>query len=222
MRLEAVAVLQDGGDAVKSTLIAATKDQNPAVRARAVRALGARKDPALANIYQQLLNDESYRVIRAAAEALGQTKSESSYESLMKLIDTPSWRDTIRASGLAGLAALGDKRALDVALKYAATGNSTQIRTSSINILATVGKNDPRVFPVISETFLKSASPFNFGLFNASGRALVELGDQRALAVFEQAGQKVSDERAKSMLQQLTQQLKQKTEPATSSRLLKN
>jgi len=216
MRSEAVAVLQNGGDAVKSTLIAATKDQNPEVRARAVRVLGARKDPALANIYQQLLNDESYRVIRAAAEVLGQTKSESSYESLVKLVDTPSWRDTIRASGLAGLAALGDKRALDVALKYAATGNSRQIRTVSINMLAAMGKNDPRVFPVISEAFLKSASPLNLTLFNTSGRALVELGDQRALAVFEQAGQKVSDERAKSTLQQLTQQLKQKTEPATS------
>jgi HEAT repeat protein len=217
MRFEAVAVLQDGGDAVKSTLIAATKDQSSRVRARAVQALGTRKDPALANTYQQLLNDESYRVIRVAAEALGQTKSESGYDSLMKLVETSSWRDNIRSSGLAGLAALGDKRSLDVALKYSATGNSAQIRAASINILAAIGKNDPRVFPVISETLLKSASPYNAALFEASARALVELGDQRGLEVFQQAGQKVSKERAKSHLQQLTQQLKQKAQPATSN-----
>jgi HEAT repeat protein len=186
------------------------------VRARAVQALGTRKDPALAGTYQQLLNDESYRVIRVAAEALGQTKSESSYDSLMKLVETPSWRDNISIAGLAGLAALGDKRALDVALKYAAVGNSASIRAASMNILATLGKNDPRVFPILSETLLKSASPYNAALFEASARALVELGDQRGLEVFEQAGQKVSLERVKSRLQQLTQQLKQKRAPVTS------
>src|SRR5262249_30234529 len=99
MRYEAVAVLQDGGDSVKSTLIAATKDQSPQVRVRAIRALGTRKDPTLASTYEQLLGDESYRVIRAAAEALGQTKSESGYEPLMKLVETPSWRENIRVAG---------------------------------------------------------------------------------------------------------------------------
>ena len=215
MRVEAIAVVQDGGDAVKSTLVAATKDQNARVRVRAVQALGTRKDPALASMYQQLLNDESYRVIRVAAEALGQTKSESAYNPLMKLVETSSWRDNISTAGFAGLAALGDKRALDVALKYSAAGNSAQIRAASISILATLGKNDPRVFPIISETLLKSASPYNATLFEASARALVELGDQRGLEVLEQAGQKVSIERVKSRLQQLTQQLKQKTTVTT-------
>jgi phosphoserine phosphatase len=72
------------------------------------------------------------------------------------------------------------------------------------------------VFPILSETLLKSASPYNAALFEASARALVELGDQRGLEVFEQAGQKVSLERVKSRLQQLTQQLKQKGAPVTS------
>jgi aminopeptidase N len=218
MKVEALAVVQDGGDAVKSVLVAATKDQNARVRVRAVQALGTRKDPTLAGMYQQLLNDESYRVIRVAAEALGQTKSESSYDSLMKLVETPSWRDNISTAGLAGLAALGDKRALDVALKYAAVGNSAQVRAASINVLAMLGKNDSRVFPILSETLLKSASPYNAALFEASARALVELGDQRGLEIFEKAGQKVSLERVKSRLQQLTQQLKQKAAPVTSVR----
>ncbi len=78
MRFESAAALQDApGNYVKTALLAATRDKNPRVRARAIQALGARKDPTLASTYQQLLGDESYSVIRAAAEALGQTKTTS-------------------------------------------------------------------------------------------------------------------------------------------------
>ena len=184
------------------------------MRARAIQALGALKDPTLADTFQQSLGDESYAVIRAAAEALGQTKNPAGYDSLMKLLDTSSWRDNIRVAGLNGLAALGDKRSLDTALKYSASGNSGQIRAAAITILAAVGKDDPRVFPLISEALLKSASPFNAALFGASGRALVELGDQRGVEVFEQAGKKLTSPRAIPLLQQLEQQLKQKAQAA--------
>jgi aminopeptidase N len=213
MRFEDAAALQDvTGDDVKTALLAATKDKNPRVRARAVRALGARKDPSLADAFQQSLGDESYGVIRAGAEALGQTKNPAAYDSLMKLLDTPSWRDNIRVAGLNGLAALGDKRSLDIALKYSASGNSAQIRAAAITVLAAVGGDDPRVFPLISETLLQSVSPFNTVLFGASGRALVALGDQRGLEIFEQAGKKLTSPRAIPLLQQLVQQLKEKAQ----------
>ncbi len=215
MRFEDAAALQDAtGDAVKTALLAATKDKNPRVRARAIQALGALKDPTLVTTYQDALDDESYGVIRAAAEALGQTKSSSGYDSLMKLLDTSSWRDNLRVAGLNGLAALGDSRSLDIALKYSAAGNSGQVQAAAITILAAVGKNDPRVFPLISEALLKSVSPFNAALFSASGRALVELGDQRGVEVFEQASQKLISPRARPLLQQLVEQLKQKAQAA--------
>jgi aminopeptidase N len=146
---------------------------------------------------------------------LGLTKNAAGYDSLVNLLDTSSWRDSIRLAGLNGLAALGDKRSLDVALKYSASGNSGQIRAAAIAILAAVGKDDPRVFPLVSEALLKSASPFNAALFGASSRALVELGDQRGVEVFEQAGKKLASPRALPQLQQLEQQLKQKAQVAT-------
>jgi aminopeptidase N len=215
MRFEDAAALQDAtGDAVKGSLIAATKDKHPRVRARAIQALGARKDPTLANTFVHVLTDESYGVIRAAAEALAQTKSTSAYDSLVKLIDTPSWRENIRVSGLMGLAGIGDKRSLDIALKYSASGNPPQVRAAAITLLAAVGKDDPRVFPIVSETLLKSVSPFNPALFGASGRALVELGDQRGLEILEQASKKLASPRALPQLQQLIDQLKQKPQAA--------
>ncbi len=114
-----------------------------------------------------------------------------------------------------GLATLGDKRSLETALKYSASGNSGQIRAAAITILAAVGKDDPRVFPLVSEALLKSASPFNAALFGASGRALVQLGDQRGVEVLEQASQKLNSQRARPLLQQLLQQLKQKAQTTT-------
>jgi aminopeptidase N len=215
MRFEDAAALQDAtGEGVKTALLVATEDKNPRVRARAIQALGARKDPSLAGTFQTSLGDESYGVIRAAAEALGQTKNPVGYDALVKLLDTSSWRDTIRVAGLNGLAVLSDNRSLDAALKYSASGNSGQIRAAAITILAAVGKDDPRTFPIVSEALLKSVSPFNAALFGASGRALVELGDQRGVEVFEQAGKRLVSPRGLPQLQQLEQQLKQKAQSA--------
>jgi HEAT repeat protein len=213
MRFEDAAALQDAtGDGVKTALLLATKDKNPRVRARAIQALAPRKDPSLADAFQQALGDESYAVIRAAAEALGQTRNPVGYSVLMKLLEMSSWRDNVRVAGLNGLAALGDKRALDTALTYAANGNSTPVRVAAIIALAAVGKDDPRVFPLVSEALVKSASPFNAALFRAYGRALVELGDQRGVEVFEQAGRKIASPRGIPLLQQLEQQLNQKAQ----------
>ena len=127
----------------------------------------------------------------------------------MKLLDTPSWRDNIRVAGLNGLAALGDQRSLDGTLRFSASGNPAQVRAAAITVLG-VGKNDPRVFPLISEELLKSVLPFNATLFGASGRALVELGDPRGVDVLEQAAKNLTSQRALPLLQQLVQQLKQK------------
>jgi aminopeptidase N len=215
MRFEDAAALQDAtGDVAKTALLSATKDRNPRVRARAIQSLRVRKDPILATIYQEALGDESYAVIRAAAEALGQTKNAAAYESLIKLLDTSSWRDNIRVAGLNGLAALSDPRSLDSALKYSANGNPAQVQAAAMTVLGAVGKDDPRVFPLISETLLKSVAPFNAALFGASGRALVALGDQRGLEVFEQVSKKLTSPRAIPLLQQLVQQLKQKGQTA--------
>jgi hypothetical protein len=95
-----------------------------------------------------------------------------------------------------------------------ASGNPAQVWAVAIALLGAVGEDDPRVFPIVSEALLKSASPFNAALFGASGRALVALGDQRGLEVLEQAGKKLSSPRAIPLLQQLEQQLKQKAHPA--------
>jgi hypothetical protein len=90
------------------------------------------------------------------------------------------------------------------------------VRAAAIVVLGVTGKDDLRVFPLLSETLVKSASPYNATLFGASGRALVELGDPRGVAILEQAGKKLTSPRAILLLQQLLQQLKQKALPVTT------
>jgi aminopeptidase N len=188
-RLEATASLT-GKKEAREALLPATRDANARVRARAVAALAATKDPTLAGVYQQLLNDQSYGVIRAAAPALGQTKSPAAYDSLIKLIDTPSWRDTIRASALNGLAALGDKRALDLGFKYFNPGNPLAVRAAAVSLLGATGKDDPRTFPLISSALTESIERRNFGLFAGEAEALVALGDERGLSLFQELSKK--------------------------------
>ena len=215
VRLEAATALSNtAGDTVRTALLAATKDHKPKVRARAIQSLAATKDATLAGVYQQFLNDESYAVINEAARALGSTKSPTAYEALVKLIDTPSWRNNIKASALAGLAALGDRRALELGFRNVVAGNPPGVRAAALSILGATGKEDPRTFPLISDMLLQGADRGNFGQVAAASEALVSLGDQRGLAVFEQLAKKFSSiPQAQAFIMQSMKRLQQKAPP---------
>lgn len=191
-RVEMLVAL-NGVKEAKDALLAATKDTDARVRARAVGALAATKDPSLADTYAQLLNDRSYAVIRASASALGQTRSAAGYDALIKLIDLPSWRDTIRASGLTGLAALADKRALELGIKYYAAGNPNGVRSAALSVLGAIGKGDPRVLPILTGVLNEGLDRRSFQLISAAGEAMVALGDERGVTTLEELAKKAGD-----------------------------
>jgi aminopeptidase N len=175
--------------AARTALIAATGDANARVRAAAVISLASSRDPSLASLYLKLLNDQSYAVIKAAALALGDTTSPGAYEALVKLLGQSSWRDNITASGLAGLAELRDKRSLNAALRYAAPGNASQVRTAAVRLLGKIGSDESRAFSLIAETAGKAFAADDINLATAAGDALVSLSDPKGLAVLEQISQ---------------------------------
>ena len=217
-RLEAVTSLT-GSKESKDALLTATRDRNARVRARAVSALAATKDPGLAPVYQQFLNDPSYAVIRAAAFAFGETKNPSAYNELTRLIDVPSWRETIRASALSGLEALGDKRALELGFKYSAAGNPNGVRASALGLLGATGKDDPRTFAIITGTFNEGFERRNFALMFGAADALVGLGDERGLAIFEEMSKKAAaSQRIVAGLSVFEGRLRAKLAPARSNR----
>jgi aminopeptidase N len=205
------------GTEARTALLTATKDKDARVRSTAITALAKSKDPSLASVYQSFLNDQSYATISAAALALGETKSPAAYDALVKLLDVPSWRDQIRAYGLAGLARLEDKRALEAAIRFTSGGNQPQVRGAAIRLLGAVGKDDPRTFELISRMLLASASRQDFQIAAASGEALVKLGDARGVELLERAAKSANSSRFQGFLRQFQQRLRQAAQPAPKS-----
>jgi aminopeptidase N len=180
VRAEAVPLLDPlRAQTDRIALVAASKDPDAHVRQAAVRTLGTSKDRVLAPVYLELLGDPSYAVIEAATVALGQTHDDLAYSALERLVDTPSWHDTITASALSGLAALGDDRALPLAERYAATGHRIEVRVVALKIFAAT-KTDQRTFNLITEALTQSLELRNFDLWRAAAAALVAARDPRA------------------------------------------
>ncbi|HEX8707546.1 MAG TPA: M1 family aminopeptidase [Pyrinomonadaceae bacterium] len=198
----------------RAALVAATKDADARVRARAVTSLAAAQDPQLAGLYRQLLSDQSYATVRAAALALGQTKSPLAYEALAALAGVRSWRDSLRVSALGGLAALGDKRALEAGLLSVAAENQRPVRLAALALLGAVGKDDPRVFAVVSDTLLQSVASNNTQVGRAAAEALVSLNDPRGVETLEQAARAAGASRLQDLIEQYRERLLKGARPA--------
>jgi HEAT repeat protein len=108
------------------------------------------------------------------------------------LLETPSWRDNIKASALSGLGALQDKKAIDLALRYAERGNAPQVRTAAIAILGKVGTGDARAFQLLSDTVTRAFESGNSSLGIAAAEALASLGDPKGLPLLDQIRQTAS------------------------------
>jgi aminopeptidase N len=186
VRLEAATVLTPTNDISRQALIAAVKDTSAKVRARAIASLSSAKNPALIPIYLQSINDRSYAVIRAAALALGQTKSAEAFPALTKLIEEKSWRDSIKVSALNGLSALGDSRGLEIALRLSEKGNAPVLRAAALKMVGAVTRDDPRAFPILSKSLTEAAEKGDFTISTAAAEGLANLGDPRGLGVFEE------------------------------------
>ena len=171
----------------------AVKDQKSLVRAAAIASLGATQDAKFADLYANALNDQSYAVVDSAADALGNTKSPNAYAQLAKLLDQPSWKNRVQIAALNGLANTGDKRATDVAFKYADAKSPSNVRSIALLALTNTGKGDPRVFPLLFDNFKKSLDANKFQAIFESLVGFVKLGDPRGQQAFDAMRAKFKD-----------------------------
>jgi uncharacterized caspase-like protein len=123
----------------------------------------------------------------------------------------PSWRDSIEVSALGGLAALEDKRALDLAFRLAGKGNRPQVRAAALRLLGPIGKDDPRVFTFLSETMTRAVDKADFSLAGAAAEALAALADPRGLAVFESVRKKAEGTSLAAVLMKSDERLRLRT-----------
>lgn len=171
-------------------LLTATKDQRANVRQAAISQLGRLRDAKYADTFAAALNDRSYSVIDAAANALGATKTPQAYDQIARLLDQNSWRDRVRIAALNGLSATGDKRAMETGFKYTDKANPANIRTAALGVLAETGKGDERVFPLLFESFKRSLESSDFNGIFSGFTSFIKLGDPRGQQAFDLAKEK--------------------------------
>ncbi|CAN5428552.1 M1 family aminopeptidase [soil metagenome] len=179
---------------VEQTMLRITKDSNPLVKAEAIQLLGESHEPKHAAVYLSFVDDRSYGVIDAAAEALARTKDARAYDALVKLANTPSWKGRIQAAGLGGLAELGDKRAFDLGYKAAVDKTlPRQVQTTGMSIVAAYGKGDPRAFDLIFGNFKKAYEAGNTGLMINIMGSIIKLADPRGQEAIDMLKTKFKD-----------------------------
>lgn len=177
-------------DKTKAVLNNAMQDKNSLVRAAAISALGLTKDAKYTPKYTAALSDQSYGVIDAAAVALARTNDAAAFNSLVRLTETASWKNRIMLAGLNGLAALGDKRGVDLGFKFNEKTYPANVRAAALNVLAASGKGDARIYPLLIESFKKSLANNDFqGIFSGF-QGIVRLADPRGQEAFDLAKEK--------------------------------
>lgn len=127
-------------------LVAARKAEHPKARRAVARALGAfRGDAACESLAPLLRRDASYLVEATAATSIGKSKSKKAFALLKTALAKDSFNDVIRSGAMAGLAELGDDRAIPLLLKWTEYGKPPYAREAAIAALGQLGQGNKAV-----------------------------------------------------------------------------
>jgi aminopeptidase N len=157
-------------------LTTALATPHPKVRRAIIDALGQFKTAkALDAIRPYALRDDSYLVEAEAARALGRTRQPGAFDTLVDLLDRPSWFDVVRAGAIDGLAALRDDRAVPHMTARIRYGHPPRARRAAIMSLPKLASD--RKAREALEQLLDDSDPL---LRVDVVRALGDLGDAKA------------------------------------------
>lgn len=177
-------------------------DKQAWIRTTAITMLGNTRNAKYADLYIQCLSDSSERVVNAAANALGKTKSPGAFDALMKLKDIPSWKSQSEISALNGLKELGDPRGADVALKYLKDNtlprwwlatSTWDYPVAAAETLVALGKADMG-YSIIFERFKKSLQEDDYNDIFANVFLIVTLADAKGKEIFPILKEKFRDD----------------------------
>ena len=204
-------------DATTTMLLNLIKNGEPWVRVSAVTLLGQTNDVKFADVYINALNDQSERVISAAAIALGKTKSSKSFDILVQLKDKPSWKNQSLMSTLNGLKVLGDSRGAEIALNALRDnhsprwflGNGWDYPFVAAQTLYALGKTED-AYLILLESFKKSIKENDINDIFSNTLLITTIADSRSQEVFDILKEKFKDDaNAMIALNQYEQQFKE-------------
>lgn len=206
-------------EATITVLLTAIKNEKSWNRAAAINFLGMTQDAKFADIYLSVLDDQSDRVINAAANALGKSKSPKAFAALAKLVNKPSWKNQSLISALSGLKQLGDPRGFDIAFKALSdlhlhrwrlpTPPVWDYRVFAVETIVALGKGEA-AFPLIYQRFKTAMNENDLnGIFN-NVLLITKLADPRGQEVFDLLRAKFEDDaNAMSAVNQYEAQFKE-------------
>ncbi|HEX4204672.1 MAG TPA: M1 family aminopeptidase [Ktedonobacteraceae bacterium] len=188
-------------DALIAALQTLDAKQFSRVRTAIASALGKFKAPQQAEMAQRSAQalrsvleagDISYSVETAAAEALGQTRGGQNVDFLVKLLERPSWMNTVQRGIFSGLAATGEDRVADIIAAYVHdTNNHPTLRRAAIIGLRGIGNNRTLYSEEARQRAVDAAIAAlehdHWGPARSTAAyALQALGEKRAIPVLEQ------------------------------------
>ena len=191
VRSEAAMVLGDmQSDPARDILIDALSEgpgiRHPKVRRAAVEALGKyRHAKAAATLLRFARADESYRVEEAALAGLGrQAPTDEIIGLLLAKSQRPTEDDPTCRAAVEALAALGDERGIEPAMRLAALGQPYRTRPAGVRALGKLGRSEARRKEV-REFLVGLLSDPNDRVIEAALAALGEMGDKEAIPALE-------------------------------------
>ncbi len=174
-------------------LLKTIKEETSWLKAWSIGFLGLTKDPKYDEVYLQALNNQSDRVINAAAIALGKSKSTKAFDALVKLKDKPSWKSQSLISCLNGLKELGDPRGTDIAIAALNDIHSPRwwlatpiwdYPVAAIDTVIALGKSDS-VYPLVEERFNMALQENEVNVIFSQLLLLCKLGNPKSKPLFE-------------------------------------
>jgi aminopeptidase N len=190
-------------DEALDVLVKHTQTKHAKVRRAVAAALGQFRSTKAADALKPLaLKDASYLVEAEAARALGQTRQAVAFDTLIDVIDRPSWSDIVRAGAIDGLAALRDERAQPHVLARTRYGIPTRGRRAAIIALPKLS-TDRKVREALEE-LLDQADPY---LKVDVVRALLEVGDVKSRGALTKQLERELDGRVRRRIREVLRDL---------------
>lgn len=211
LRSEAArALATTGSDEALEVLRRALAIEDPKVRRGVARALGAFRRPEAAESLAALLRrgDPSVWVEGDAATALGRTRQASAFDLLVEILRTrPSCNDWVRRRAAAGLAALGDIRAIEILTAETSPRIPELVRVEAILAVGRLGARLERTHDVreVVESLLLDGE---LRVRRAAAAALEDLGDAAAVPALDAAADRTFDGRLRRMARRAARALR--------------
>jgi aminopeptidase N len=187
---------------------------HPKVRRAVADALARfRTGPAVDLLKMLALKDESYVVEAEAARALGRTKQAAAFDTLVDVMDRPSWADIISVGAIDGLAALRDDRAMPHVTARTRYGHAVRARRAAVLAMPKLG-TDRKCREALEDLLDDRDTMLRLDV----ARALSDLGDNKARPALRERLEVELDPRVRRRIREALRELGETKRPVDALR----